>query len=70
MYKAMQPELYTASLQHNPYCLGLNGRLGHAFRKHTYSNILKIALPKTKKFSDEILMFFIFLLKNIDCGYP
>ena len=39
------------------------------YEKHAYSNILKISPPKNEKFqiknSD---IFFIFLLKNIDCG--
>ena len=39
-------------------------------RKHAYSNILKISPPKTESFQIKILMFFLFLLKNIDCGYP
>ena len=39
-----------------------------SLQKHTYSSNLKILQPKWK-FSDEIMLFFIFLLKNIDCGY-
>ena len=38
-------------------------------RKHAYSNILKILPPKNGNFSDKKSDFFIFLLKNIDCGY-
>ena len=38
-------------------------------RKHAYSNILKTSPPKTKTFQIKILMFFIFLRKNIGCGY-
>ena len=38
-------------------------------RKHAYSNILKISTPKTENFQIKTLIFFIFLLKNIDCGY-
>ena len=38
--------------------------LRHPFRKHAYSNILKIALPKTERFQITILIFFIFLLKT------
>ena len=37
-------------------------------RKHTYSNILKISPPKTESFQIKILIFFIYLLKNIDYG--
>ena len=40
-----------------------------SLRKHTVSNILKISSPKTKSFQINILIFFIFLLKSIDCGY-
>ena len=39
-------------------------------KKHAYSNILKILQPKNGLFSDKkILIFFIFLLKDLDCGY-
>ena len=38
-------------------------------RKHTYSNILKISQPKPERFQIKILIFVIFLLKNIECGY-
>ena len=41
-----------------------------AFRKHAYSNILEISPPKNWKFSDKNSCNIIFLLKNIDCGYP
>ena len=34
------------------------------FRKHAYSNILKILSPKNEKFQIKILIFFIFLLKT------
>ena len=38
--------------------------------KTAYSNILKILPPKNGNFSDKKnLIFFTFLLKNIDCGY-
>ena len=40
-----------------------------SFRKHAYSNILKILPPKTESAQIKILIFLIFLLKNIDCGY-
>ena len=41
-----------------------------SLRKHAYSNILKISPPKTENFQmKKTLMFFIFLLKNRDCGY-
>ena len=40
-----------------------------ALRKHAYTSILNISSPKTDFFSDKILLiFFMFLLKNIDCG--
>ena len=38
-------------------------------RKHAYSNIFKISPPKIESFPIKILMVFIFLLKNTDCGY-
>ena len=37
--------------------------------KHAYSNMLKILPSKNKKNQIKILIFFTFLLKNIDCGY-
>ena len=37
--------------------------------KCAFSNILKISPPKTESFLIKILIFSIFLLKNIDCGY-
>ena len=38
-------------------------------RKHAYSNILKILQQKKPElFQIKILIFFLFLLKNIDCG--
>ena len=36
--------------------------LHHSFRKHAYSNILKISPSKTESFRLKILIFFIFLL--------
>ena len=38
-------------------------------RKHAYSNILKFLPPNNESFQIKSLMFFIFLLKNINCGY-
>ena len=40
-------------------------------RKQAYLNILKILLSKKKEKNQikKILIFFIFLLKNIDCGH-
>ena len=40
-----------------------------SLRKHVYSNILKILPAKNENFQIKILIFFLFLLKNIDCGY-
>ena len=41
----------------------------NTLRKHTYSNILKILPPKkNENFQIKILIFFLFLLKNTDCG--
>ena len=41
-----------------------------SLRKHICSNILKILPPKkNENFQIKILIFFIFLLENIDCGY-
>ena len=53
------------------FCSGFRSPLSPLFalRKHAYSNILKSSLPKTESFQIKILIFFIFLLKNIDCGY-
>ena len=43
---------------------------GVSLRKQAYSNILKILPPKIDSFLiKKNLIFFIFLLKNIDCGY-
>ena len=40
------------------------------FRKHAYSNILKILPPKKMKiFRQKILIFFHISAQNIDCGY-
>ena len=36
---------------------------------HAYSNILKLLRPKTESFQIKILIFFIFLLRNIDFVY-
>ena len=46
-------------------------RLGvqYAFRKHAYSNILKILQPKKGKFSDKNSDIFHISAQNIDCGY-
>ena len=40
-----------------------------SLRKHVYSNIRKILPTKNENFQIKILIFFLFLLKNIDCGY-
>ena len=40
-----------------------------SLRKHAYSNILKISPQETESFQVKLLIFFIFLLKKIDCGY-
>ena len=39
-----------------------------SLRKHAYSNILKLLLPKTKTFQIKTLIFFIFLLKTLIVG--
>ena len=44
-------------------------RKNFPLRKHAYSNILNISPPKTENFQIKFLIFFIFLLKNIDFGY-
>ena len=44
-------------------------RMGLSLRKHACSNIWKISPPKTESFQIKNLIFFIFLLKTIDCGY-
>ena len=38
-------------------------------QKQAYSNVLKLLPPKNENFQIKIWIFFIFLLKNIDCGY-
>ena len=38
-------------------------------QKHAYSNILKLLPPKNENFQIKTLIFFIFLLKDIDCVY-
>ena len=40
-----------------------------ALRKQAYSNILENLPAKYEKFQIKILIFFLCLLKNIDCGY-
>ena len=40
-----------------------------ALRKHAYSNIMKILPTKNENFQKKILIFFLFLLKNINCKY-
>ena len=40
-----------------------------SLRKHAYSNILKMLPPTNENIQIKILIFFIFLLKNIDCVY-
>ena len=41
----------------------------HTLRKHAYSNILNFLPPKNENFQIKSLLFFIFLLKNKNCGY-
>ena len=41
----------------------------YSFRKHAYSNILKILSPKKWKFSDKKFCYFSHSTQNIDCGY-
>ena len=40
-----------------------------SFRKHAYSNILKILQPKKGKFSDKNSDILHISAQNIDCGY-
>ena len=49
--------------------LKLIAETNNTLRKHAYLNILKILLPKHESLQIKILIFFIFLLKNIDCVY-
>ena len=44
-------------------------RLKSALRKQAYSNILENLPAKYEKNQIKILIFFLCLLKNIDCGY-
>ena len=41
----------------------------HPLRRHAYSNILKILLPKKWRFSDKNSDTFHISAQNIDCGY-
>ena len=41
----------------------------YPFRKHAYSNILKILQPKKGKFSDKNSDIFHISAQNKDCGY-
>ena len=41
-----------------------------SLRKHAYSNIQKIAPPKTENFQIKNSDSFHISAKNIDCGYP
>ena len=53
----------------------INIDMGHiirkllSLRKQAYSNILENLSAKYEKFQIKILIFFLCLLKNIDCGY-
>ena len=40
-----------------------------SLRKHAYSNILKILLPKNENFQLKISDIFHISAQNIDCGY-
>ena len=40
-----------------------------SLRKHAYSNILKILLPKNENFQLKISDIFLISAQNIDCGY-
>ena len=40
-----------------------------SLRKHAYSNIEKISLPKTENFQIKISDIFHISAQNIDCGY-
>ena len=46
-----------------------SGIYGHFENTPIQIYILKFSPPKTEKFHIKILIFFLFLLKNIDCGY-
>ena len=39
------------------------------YKKHAYSNVLKISPPKTESFQIKILIFFHIPAQNIDCWY-
>ena len=55
-------------LPHPPHFFRFSPTL--AFRKHAYSNTLKILPPKNGNFSDKkILIFFHISAQIIDCGY-
>ena len=44
-------------------------QMDFSLRKHAYSNIWKTSPSKTEDFQIKTLIFFIFLLQNIDCEY-
>ena len=50
------------------YSISLN-LYDHPLRKHAYSNILKILLPKNENFQLKISDIFHISTQNIDCGY-
>ena len=58
---------YNIITEHQPCHYSSNNVF--SLRKHANSNIWKISPPKTESFQIKILIFFLFLLKNIDCGY-
>ena len=78
LYQGFIPRRYLIILPHiviGRLCsvtVALSGHLlPYTLRKHAYSNILKILQPKKENFQikKRSNIFFIFLLKTIDCGY-
>ena len=51
------------------YSWNLKTIYGLPLRKQAYSNILENLPAKYENFQIKILIFFLCLLKNIDCGY-
>ena len=50
-------------------CVSVLCKQARSLRKQAYSNILENLPAKYEKFQIKILIFFLCLLKNIDCGY-
>ena len=61
--------IQTAHTKPETYCDYLDWERESSLRKHAYSNILKILLPKNENFQLNISDIFHISAQNIDCGY-